>query len=171
MKRFPSAATEGLEAEYGLTAQTGKVIFALKVAAWSLFGIACVYGIVYLCIPSNFPNQNVTHEMLDMAKHIFPCVFAGLIVVCGAAVYEKYAVKRILPAVQKVTRGQKPVERSKNAFERALAVFDNKWVVLGIRIALGVIGVAFIIWGALNGNARTIFIKAINICTECIGLG
>ena len=26
MKRFPSAATEGLEAEYGLTAQTGKVI-------------------------------------------------------------------------------------------------------------------------------------------------
>ena len=90
---------------------------------------------------------------------------------CGAAVYEKYAVKRILPAVQKVTRGQKPVERSKNAFERALAVFDNKWVVLGIRIALGVIGVAFIIWGALNGNARTIFIKAINICTECIGLG
>lgn len=171
MKRFPSAATEGLEAEYGLTVQTGKVIFALKVAAWSLFGIACVYGIVYLCIPSNFPNQNVTHEMLDMAKHIFPCVFAGLIVVCGAAVYEKYAVKSILPAVQKVTRGQKPVEISKNAVERALAVFDNKWVVLGIRIALGVIGVAFIIWGALNGNARTIFIKAINICTECIGLG
>lgn len=170
-KRVPVAASEGSESEFAEILQQRRLIFALKCAAWSLFGIACVYSLVYLCIPSNFPDKNVTHEILNMVKHIFPCVFAGLLVVCGAAVYEKYAVIKMLPKVQKVTMGQKPVEKSKNAVARVLAVFDNKWVILGIRIALGVIGVAFIIWGALNGNARAVFIKAINICTECIGLG
>ncbi|MDE7380374.1 MAG: thioredoxin [Clostridia bacterium] len=42
---------------------------------------------------------------------------------------------------------------------------------MGIRIALGVIALALIIWGILNGSMREVFIKAINICTECIGLG
>ena len=42
---------------------------------------------------------------------------------------------------------------------------------LAIRIVLAVIGVALVIWGSLNGNMQAVFIKAINICTECIGLG
>ncbi len=170
-KRMPATAPEGLEGEFKTIAQAKKVIFALQCAAWALFGVACVYGLVYLCIPANFPNKNVTHEILEMVKHIFPCVFAGLLVICGAGIYEKYAVKAMLPLVQKVTKGQKPQINTKNKFQTALAVLENKWVILGIRIAVAVIAVAFIIWGALNGNARSVFIKAINICTECIGLG
>lgn len=174
-KRMPSTAPEGLETEFAAIARTKKVIFALKCAAWALFGIACVYGVVYLCIPANFPNSNVTHEVLDFVKHVFPCVFAGLLVICGAAIYEKYAVKAILPLAQKVTKGRKAESIEPASLqakvESALAVFLNKWVVLGIRIAIAVVAVAFIIWGSLNGNARAVFIKAINICTECIGLG
>lgn len=160
-----------LETEFLTVAHYKKVIFALKCAAWSLFGIACVYGLAYLCMPANFPDKNVTHEVLELVKHVFPCVFAGLLVVCGAAVYEKYAVKAILPLAQKLTKGQKPQTKEPTKLQTALAVFNNKWVIFGIRVALAVIAVAFIIWGALNGNARAVFIKAINICTECIGLG
>ena len=170
-KRMPATSPEGLETEFASIARAKKVVFALKCAAWALFSIACVYGLSYLCIPANFPTTNVTHEILNMVKHVFPCVFAGLLVVCGAAIYEKYTVKAILPLVQKVTKGQKPQIVNKTKLQAALAVLDNKWVILGIRIAVAVIAVAFIIWGALNGNARAVFIKAINICTECIGLG
>lgn len=169
-KRIPTRAPEGMESDYSTYTDTQKIVFALKCAAWSLFGVAVVYGIVYLCIPANFPNKDVTHEVLNFVKNVFPCVFAGLIVVCGAGVYEKYAVRKILPTAQKLTRGAK-LNEEKSKLQAALAVFDNKWVILGIRIALFVIAVAFIIWGALNGNARDVFIKAINICTECIGLG
>jgi hypothetical protein len=40
-----------------------------------------------------------------------------------------------------------------------------------IRIAVGVTAITFIILGVCNGGMKDVFIKAINICTECIGLG
>lgn len=167
-KRLPDSAPDGLEEDFALVARGKKLIFALRVAAWSLFAIAAIYGIVYLAIPANFPNKDVTAEMLNMAKHVFPCIFAGLAVIAGAAAYEKYAVKSILPSVKKLTFGLKPREREKSAAERVIS--DPRFL-LAVRIVFAVLAVALIIWGALNGNARAIMIKAINICTECIGLG
>ena len=40
-----------------------------------------------------------------------------------------------------------------------------------IRIAVLIFSVICIIAGIANGNMKDILIKAINICTECIGLG
>ena len=171
MGKFPTSAPVGLEGEYTKVIKERKLIFALKCSAWALFGIACIVGIVYLCIPSNFNNKNVTLEVLDFVKCVFPCIFAGLLLICGAGIYEKYAVKNILPSVKNITKGVKGASQPLTLCEKIEAVFDNKYVLLGIRIALGVIAVALIIWGTLNGNARSIMIKAINICTECIGLG
>ena len=47
----------------------------------------------------------------------------------------------------------------------------NKILLLVTRIAVGVIAITFIVVGVLNGGANDVLIKAINICTECIGLG
>lgn len=43
--------------------------------------------------------------------------------------------------------------------------------IVSIRIAMYIAAAAFIIWGILNGGLRDVLVKAINICTECIGLG
>ena len=40
-----------------------------------------------------------------------------------------------------------------------------------VRIALLVIAVGFIVAGILNGSAEDVLIKAIHLCTECVGLG
>ena len=44
-------------------------------------------------------------------------------------------------------------------------------LLLSIRIALLVISIALIIAGILNGGMADVLSKAVNICTECIGLG
>ena len=43
--------------------------------------------------------------------------------------------------------------------------------VFAARIAILCLGALFIILGVMNGGSRDVLIKAINICTECIGLG
>ncbi len=46
-----------------------------------------------------------------------------------------------------------------------------KVIKLYARIAVGGLAIVFIVAGALNGGAGAVLTKAINICTECIGLG
>ena len=40
-----------------------------------------------------------------------------------------------------------------------------------VRIAIFAAAVAFVIAGAINGSMEDMLIKAVNICTECVGLG
>ena len=40
-----------------------------------------------------------------------------------------------------------------------------------LRIILVIAAIGFIIAGVFNGSARDVLYKAINICTECVGLG
>ena len=42
---------------------------------------------------------------------------------------------------------------------------------LPARIAVGLLAAGLLTWGAMNGGARDVWMKAVNICTECIGLG
>jgi hypothetical protein len=40
-----------------------------------------------------------------------------------------------------------------------------------IRVSLFVVAAAFTLWGIWRGEVRTVFVKASNICLECIGIG
>lgn len=40
-----------------------------------------------------------------------------------------------------------------------------------MRKILILLAIALIAIGVLNGGARDVLVKAVNICTECIGLG
>ena len=48
---------------------------------------------------------------------------------------------------------------------------SRKRLVMWVRIIVLAAAAAMIIAGALNGSLRDVLIKAINLCTECIGLG
>ena len=42
---------------------------------------------------------------------------------------------------------------------------------IGVRAALGVLGLILIVVGINGGGMADVLEKAINICTQCIGLG
>ncbi len=158
------------------------LIVKLCAAALCLAGVA--YGIAYLATASNFPKTDVNGEMLNMAAHLAPCVFAALLILCGVTLYLSLSAKKQLPHVKQLIASAKAGEKNgveavyvtgntavADLYGRWKALSNHRYFILGVRIAIAVFAVTFIILGIVNGNMRAILIKAINICTECIGLG
>lgn len=144
----------------------------LGLAALALAGT--VYSIVYLANPAHFTGvgSTVTADIINMARNVFPWAAAVFVAACGICVYEGISAKRQLPHAKKLAAGNKVQERKHGKiYDKITPIVRHKYFLLGVRIAVGCIAVAFIIAGIFNGNVRNILEKAVNICMECIGLG
>ena len=65
-----------------------------------------------------------------------------------------------------------PKSRAKNAKQEKVSQKQSAPKHLNkIRIAIAAVAAALILAGIFNGGMRDVFVKAINICTECSGLG
>jgi hypothetical protein len=182
-KRIPQKVSNDLHDSVLFIDKQEKLLLIIKFVC-ALVCIGCaIYGIVYLATPSHFPKVEVTHEMLNMVKHIMPFVLVAFVCMCGVTIYEIQSSKKQLKEVKKLiaykSKGGEeeqvtlastecPVNGVKAKIKK---VTNNKYFVLGLRIAIGCLGVAFVIAGIFNENMHGILVKAINICTECIGLG
>ena len=108
----------------------------------------------------------------------------------SAAIFSRTAAAARLPAVLAVlglwlaalvaalaarpaagTRKRRPQAASRPALPRGEAAPRLSRPAAGLRWALLALALALIVLGVLNGGLRDVFIKAANICTECIGLG
>ena len=78
------------------------------------------------------------------------------------AYYAKASVKKDIEALKAAgcTMGQRPV--AENKAEKVLNI--TKWALLGI-------GIAILVFGFITGGTSDVLTKAVNLCTECIGLG
>lgn len=167
-KRMPATVGEELKSSYNFVRgeeENLKILWLLC----AVIGVAgAIYSIVYLSNPKHFPNADVTKEMLEMVRNIIPWAIVAFAAACGICVYEGISAKRQLEHVKKLTAGAKPQEV---VHGKIYKFFHCKYFLLGVRIAVACVGVSFVIAGICNGGMRDVLIKAINICTECIGLG
>ena len=91
---------------------------------------------------------------------------AGYILLVGAAL--------VIQAVLRNGRAAAPGRnrpRGNNWQVPAYADENSGTPVRAWRIALAAAAVAFIVLGVMNGGLWDVLVKAVNICTECIGLG
>ena len=150
----------------------------VKLSVWcAALGIALVGAIliiVYLADAAHFAAGNLTEHILNLVKVVLPCTLVALSCMIGASFVNRYCAKEQVKHIKTMIRfGSKEI-----ALPRELQLLDkvNKvashsitlWVVRGAVFA---VAVTFIILGILNGGARDVLVKAINICTECIGIG
>ena len=168
-KRLPATVGEDLKSSYEYVKKQQKL---LKILHWSLLGIVAIYliyVIIYVSIPSNFPNKDKTHEMLKMAAFLLPVAAVVYAAGCAYVIILKKSAGQQLPYLKELTKGiNSPQPETPNKF---ISIINHKYFKLGIQVAVACFGVAFVIAGICNGSVREVFYKAINICTECIGLG
>ncbi len=132
---------------------------------------------IYLLQPANFKGIAANEAMLKMMLWVLPCVAVALISCVWVTLYERNSHLREINALKRLMASYKgnPViqadVRKNSAIAAIKKFFSNKYTLIGIRAGVAAIAVTFVILGVFNGGARDVFIKAINICTECIGLG
>lgn len=185
-RKLPDRVNETFSNSVGYIKREELIILTLKLCCAALYIAGAIYCIVYLANPAHFPKTDVTGEMLNMAKHVMPCALIALALSCGVVAYENHSAKKQLAEVKKMVAARKNDlggtgvnTKSDNKIinffykikARVGAITSDKRFVLGVRIAIGCLGLAFIIAGAVNGSVHSVLVKAINICTECIGLG
>ena len=128
--------------------------------------VACVYLFNLPAYPED-PNEAV----LSLVRTALPCIAVAFAACIGAAVFDGISAKRILPQIKLMLAKGGANRAEVKAEGKISAILSSPLTLLAIRIAVLVAAVLLIIFGILNGGMYDVFGKAINICTECIGLG
>ncbi len=121
---------------------------------------ATVTGL-YLLDPSHFASRELESVMGALLIHIGPWLAYAFVALFLLAQLRHVSMLREIEAAKVAPMRQAAVKPDSRRGGAATIV----------RVALLVCAVALIVLGVCNGGMRDVLIKAINICTECIGLG
>ena len=117
-----------------------------------------------------FPEYNAS--IIAATLWVLPCSAMAAAFVITLSYADHFSVQREMKLVKTAIAAYGAV-KSAPAVQKVAVTTPTKRdkIVLAIRIAVAVIGVAFVVVGIVNGGMADVLAKAINICTECIGLG
>lgn len=118
----------------------------------------------YLFTKANFPGENTNNEIKKMVLNVLPFIAINFILFGGYVYYYLKSINKeiiLLRDIVKYVKAQ-PIIKSKK---------QNNQLYLNItRGAIFITSITFIVLGIFNGGYKDVLVKAINICTECVGL-
>lgn len=135
--------------------------------AWLACAVACLVALLfsaaYLLDPGHFTSWELEAVMGRMLLALIPWMGLAFGALCAAAFFHRASVRRAIPAARRLAAmGRVSPLPPPAKPERGRAA---------LRLGLYVAAAALVVLGVLNGGLRDVLVKAINICTECIGLG
>lgn len=170
-KRLPKDATS----VQSTTADTVGLVLG-----WATIGFACVAAIVSLVYLFDKSYSPVLSEAIFVGHNGAADRLLRVLVWCGGAmmlvvasvIFNDYLAKK------KEERMKSEIAENAKQGKKVLAVKEEKAtktrlekLVWYIRGAVAIVGIVFVITGICNGGMADVLKKAINICTQCIGLG
>lgn len=116
---------------------------------------------IYLLNGENFSELDLESVVGSMMLHVAPWVVLALAAACATAVMSGQSILREIEILKSAPKKQ-PEPKQPDGKKNPLPI---------VRLALYVAAVAFVVLGVMNGGLWDVLVKAVNICTECIGLG
>ncbi len=151
----------------------------LRAAAWAvslLVSVVCIAVTLVYLLSNGFQSQVktgylATHEEAERLVRALPWVLAAFGVTVFAAYFDEARKNAELSLVKK--------ELAQGAKSGAVAALEkdkaenrqNAKAMLAARILVAAVAVALLIVGIAGGGVVALLDKAVNICTQCIGLG
>ncbi len=138
----------------------------LSIICACICGACLITSLIYFFNVNNFPGEDITSEVAYSMLFLLPCTALALGSMLACSIFCNISLAR------QVQITKKALEVSKNKEKAPSVAFkENSKRLMITRIVIVSIAVIFIITGACLGGAQSVLSKAINICTECIGMG
>ena len=133
---------------------------------WVTFAVCMVPVIIYMLNPEHFPLEDLEGMFYGLIRVLIPWTAVGLGALAVCSGMREKCVLRETEAAQVRLKEEREagVRPEPKAAPRTGGV-------AAVQIVLIVIAISLIVVGVFNGSARDVLYKAINICTECVGLG
>ena len=114
--------------------------------------------------PANFHQSEINTSMLRAMVLFFPC----LVIPFAYGIFAAYAEKKSIR--QEIELIRQALSEGARAQTPAVAPRQRSGL-LYVRLAILCVGIAILVYGFFAGGTADVMTKAINICTECVGLG
>lgn len=127
------------------------------------FGLLVVFGGIFLSYglnPANFHQSEINRSMAAAMLLFFPCLAIPFGYGCFAAYYGLKLTKEEITLTRQALKEASTEPAPKK----------EGWL-LWVRLGLLCLGLFLLCYGFFTGGTADVLTKAINICTECVGLG
>lgn len=134
-----------------------------KTIGWILLAVCSVIFLSYGMNPHNFHQSQINDSMIKAMYRFVPCC----LIPYAFGIFAAWAGDRSMEA--EITLLKTAPAESKIAAPVDSAASGSKLVLL--RNVLLVVGIVIMVYGYFAGGTADVLTKAVNICTECVGLG
>lgn len=132
-----------------------------RLIGWVLLAVCGIVFFSYGANPHNFHQSKINASMIAAMYRFVPCCLVPYVYGIWAA----YASRRSME--EEISLLKTAPAESKIAVP---AKADNKKLTV-LRNALLLLGIGILVFGYFTGGTADVLTKAVNICTECVGLG
>ncbi len=133
---------------------------AAYLAAMAISAVCLVLSLWFLLDGRNFAGTDLEHTVGQLLLRVGPWATLALAAWSAAVVYGGRSAEREIALLKTLPREKEAPPAKEPGRGRTY-----------LRLALYALGIVLVAAGVANGGLRDVLVKAINICTECIGLG
>lgn len=127
--------------------------------------LLCAGSGIFLCYGlngSNFHQREITDSLIQAMYLLIPCMAVPFGYGVFAAYHSRASIRREIALLKQAEATRSPAPAVPASSGKSALVL--RWVILAVAVVL-------LIWGYAIGGTADVLTKAINICTECVGLG
>ncbi len=125
--------------------------------------IASIVFLIYALNGNNFHQSDINGSMIKAMWILIPCLFVSFGYALFVTIHNEKSMEKEIELLKSVpSANAKKEETQSETSEKKLNIF---------RLSFLFVAVFCLVYGFITGGTADVLTKAINICTECIGLG
>ncbi len=130
----------------------------------AVIAVCSIVFLAYALNSDNFHQSEINNSMIRAMWLLIPCLAVSF----GYSVFTVYRNEKSIKREIELLKLLPNIENGEGESVCSHRTFN---FVTAVRVVILVAGIAVLIYGFVSGGTADVLTKAINICTECIGLG